>query len=51
MKECQNYYRQFRKFNLKNKTIGLLGLTFKADSDDIRDSLAIKLFKYLKKER
>ena len=34
-----------------NKTIGLLGLTFKADSDDIRDSLAIKLLKYLKKRK
>lgn len=40
-----------KKYNLKNKTIGLLGLTFKADSDDIRDSLAIKLLKYLKKRK
>lgn len=40
-----------KKFNLKKKTIGLLGLTFKADSDDIRDSLAIKLLKYLKKRK
>ena len=37
--------------NLKNKTIGLLGLTFKADCDDIRDSLAIKLLKYLQKKK
>ncbi len=40
-----------RKYNLKNKTIGLLGLTFKADCDDIRDSLAMKLLKYLKKRK
>jgi UDP-N-acetyl-D-mannosaminuronic acid dehydrogenase len=40
-----------KKYNLKNKTIGLLGLTFKGDCDDIRDSLAIKLLKYLKKKR
>ena len=31
-----------KDFNIKSKTIGLLGLTFKADCDDIRDSLAIK---------
>ena len=37
-------------FNLKNKTIGLLGLTFKADCDDIRDSLAMKLLKFLQKK-
>ena len=40
-----------RNNNLKNKTIGLLGLTFKADCDDIRDSLAIKLLKYLQKKK
>tara|TARA_A100001015_G_scaffold98840_1_gene109756 strand:- start:72 stop:1253 length:1182 start_codon:yes stop_codon:yes gene_type:complete len=38
-------------FNLKNKTIGLLGLTFKADCDDLRDSLAIKLLKYLQRKK
>ena len=37
-----------RKYNLKKKTIGILGLTFKAETDDIRDSLSIKLLKYLK---
>ena len=37
--------------NLKNKTIGLLGLTFKADCDDIKNSLAIKLLKYLQKKK
>ena len=36
---------------MKNKTIGLLGLTFKADCDDIRDSLAIKLLKFLKNKK
>jgi len=40
-----------KDYNLKNKTIGLLGLTFKAESDDIRDSLAIKLLHSLKKRK
>ena len=40
-----------KDYNLKNKTIGLLGLTFKAECDDIRDSLAIKLLNYLKKKK
>ena len=35
------------KFNLKKKTVGVLGLTFKAETDDIRDSLSIKLLKLL----
>ena len=39
-----------KKYNLKNKNIGLLGLTFKADCDDIRDSLAIKLLNFLKRK-
>ena len=38
-------------YNLKNKTIGVLGLTFKADCDDTRDSLAIKLLNYLKRKK
>ena len=38
------------KNTLKSKTIGILGVSFKADIDDIRDSLAIKLF-YLLKEK
>ena len=33
----------------KKKTIGLLGLTFKGETDDIRDSLSIKLLNKLKK--
>ena len=40
-----------RNLNIKNKTIGLLGLTFKANCDDIRDSLAIKLLKFLKRKK
>ena len=40
-----------KNFNLRKKVIGLLGLTFKGDSDDIRDSLAIKLLKYLKNRK
>jgi UDP-N-acetyl-D-mannosaminuronic acid dehydrogenase len=40
-----------KKFNLKNKIIGILGLSFKADVDDIRDSLSIKLIKILKKKK
>ena len=35
--------------NYKKKTIGLLGLTFKGETDDIRDSLSIKLLNKLKK--
>lgn len=35
--------------NIKKKTIGILGLTFKAETDDIRDSLSIKLKNKLKK--
>ena len=35
--------------NYKNKTIGLIGLTFKGETDDIRDSLSIKLLNKLKK--
>jgi UDP-N-acetyl-D-mannosaminuronic acid dehydrogenase len=46
------YKKLLRKFknNLKSKTIGILGVSFKADIDDIRDSLAIKLL-YLLKEK
>ena len=36
------------KYNLKNKTVGVLGLTFKSETDDIRDSLSIKLLSILK---
>ena len=40
-----------KKINLKNKTVGVLGLTFKSETDDIRDSLAIKLLKILKSKK
>ena len=36
-----------KKFDLRKKTVGVLGLTFKAETDDIRDSLSIKLVKLL----
>ena len=39
------------KHNLKKKIIGILGLTFKAETDDIRDSLSIKLINLLKKRK
>ncbi len=38
-----------KKYKLKNKKIGILGLAFKSDVDDIRDSLSFKLLKILKK--
>ena len=31
--------------------VGVLGLTFKSETDDIRDSLAIKLLKLLKSKK
>jgi len=37
--------------NLRKKTVGILGVTFKAENDDIRDSLSIKLIKYLKDKK
>ena len=40
-----------KKINIKNKTIGILGLSFKAETDDIRDSLSIELIKILKKNK
>ena len=39
------------KHNLRKKTVGVLGLSFKAENDDIRDSLSIKLLKYLKSKK
>jgi UDP-N-acetyl-D-mannosaminuronic acid dehydrogenase len=46
------YKRLQNKFKdkLKNKTIGVLGVAFKSDIDDTRDSLAIDLVKLLKKK-
>ena len=40
-----------KKYNLKRKTIGVLGLTFKPETDDIRDSLSIKLIQLLKSKK
>ena len=41
--------KQLKKdHNLRKKTVGILGLSFKAENDDIRDSLSIKLLKKLK---
>jgi UDP-N-acetyl-D-mannosaminuronic acid dehydrogenase len=37
--------------NFKKKTIGVLGVTFKAETDDIRDSLSIELIKKIKKNK
>ena len=37
--------------NYKAKTVGLMGVAFKAETDDIRDSLSIKIIKKLKKLR
>jgi len=39
-----------RRFDLKKSVAGILGMTFKADSDDPRDSLAFKLRKILMSE-
>jgi UDP-N-acetyl-D-mannosaminuronic acid dehydrogenase len=36
-----------KRFKLKEKVVGILGMAFKADNDDIRDSLSYKLRKLL----
>jgi UDP-N-acetyl-D-mannosaminuronic acid dehydrogenase len=36
-----------RKYDLSNKTVGILGMTFKGNVDDFRDSLSFKLKKIL----
>lgn len=38
-----------KKFDLKNLTIGILGMTFKGNVDDFRDSLSFKLLEILQK--
>jgi UDP-N-acetyl-D-mannosaminuronic acid dehydrogenase len=42
--------QQLRPLGLKDKTVGLLGLAFKGDNDDVRDSLAFKMKKLLELE-
>ena len=37
--------------NIKKKVIGVLGMSFKAETDDIRDSLSIVLVNILKKKK
>ena len=39
------------EYNLRKKTVGVLGLSFKAENDDIRDSLSIKLLRKLKSKK
>ena len=38
------------KYSLKDKTVGILGMTFKANNDDTRESLSFKLKKMLEME-
>ena len=40
-----------KKYNLKKMTIGVLGVAFKPENDDIRDSLPMKLVKILKRKK
>ena len=46
------YLKMKKKFKnkLHLKKIGILGVAFKSDIDDIRDSLSIELYKFLKKK-
>ena len=37
------------KYIKKNTKVGLLGYTFKSDSDDVRDTLTVKVFRYLER--
>jgi UDP-N-acetyl-D-mannosaminuronic acid dehydrogenase len=41
---------QLRPLGLQHKTVGLLGVAFKGDNDDVRDSLAFKMKKLLELE-
>ena len=40
-----------KRFNLRKKTVGVLGLAFKSETDDIRDSLSMKLLKILRSKK
>lgn len=40
-----------KKLDIKNKTIGILGMAFKSDVDDLRESLSLKLVKILKSKK
>ena len=40
---------EVKNLKLNKKVVGVLGLTFKPDSDDLRGSLAMKLLNFLKK--
>lgn len=39
-----------KRTDIKNKSIGVFGYTFKADTDDTRDTLTPKLIRYLERE-
>lgn len=41
---------QLRPLNLRDKTVGILGMAFKGDNDDTRESLAFKMRKLLELE-
>jgi UDP-N-acetyl-D-mannosaminuronic acid dehydrogenase len=42
--------QQLRPLGLQNKTVGLLGMAFKGENDDVRESLAFKMKKLLELE-
>ena len=46
-KKIKNKFKE----KLKNKKIGILGVAFKPDIDDKRDSLSIDLYEFLKKKK
>ncbi|MEK8016080.1 MAG: nucleotide sugar dehydrogenase [Candidatus Parabeggiatoa sp.] len=39
-----------KRTKIRNKVVAVLGYTFKADTDDMRDSLAPKLYRYILRE-